>query len=487
MDDPPTLPGIAYNQRNAVNITNPTQEPAGNVFTQGHGNLNDTEYDINISTTVGDILYTYHTSSDPPSGLRLKPEDVSNPDKVGYIEFNNYFDSLISCPDNFYPEGGVIEFRSAINQANQKIDSLITHLQYLVDEGSTDTLRSTVENSTTEQSFEIYQELMSASPYLSDSVVKSSIEKEEVLPNAMIRDIMVANPQSAKNEELLTSLDERADPMPDSMWVDILQGMEIIGAMERLISELDGWMQRKDLYFNELAELFLADTTNQQHSDSLISHYLNDKRLSSRYLLAQYYLANHDYVQANSIIQNIPSQFDLTEMQTDIHQRVISLMIIFPKVFVDSLGYIVPDSSQSILLEQLAQNDYNFPGAWTRDILIAVGLMNYEEPIVSESTFKSSRKSRYHWTNSHLITSDLKVFPNPARDFIIIEYNKSNKEDQTQILIINSQGIKIDSYFLGKNQDQKIISTGGMQSGTYIIQLLVNGCAKESKKVIITR
>nr|NQU92404.1 hypothetical protein [Bacteroidota bacterium] len=64
----------------------------------------------------------------------------------------------------------------------------------MIDGGDTETLNSEVETSTPPEAVEVYTELMAESPNLSETVVETSIEKEEVLPNAMIRDVMVANP-----------------------------------------------------------------------------------------------------------------------------------------------------------------------------------------------------------------------------------------------------------------------------------------------------
>lgn len=483
---PLTQPGIAYYQRNASNITEPTQEPAGNTFTPSHGNLTDNVYDINISETVAGILYTHHTLF--PFGLRLIPDDVSNPDKVVYEAFSlEPYSESTSCPDDFYPEGTRIDLQSAISEAGQKIDSLVSLLQFLVDDGSTDTLRSTVENSTSSQSYDVYQNLLNASPYLSDTVLKTSIEKEDVLLNVMIRDIMIANPQSAKSEELLTTLDERTDPMPDSMWVEILQGMDTVGAMERLVSELAGWMQRSDLYFNALAELFLNDTINPWASDSLVNLLESDGRLSSGYLLTQYYLDHFNVSEANNVLQDIPSEFSMSERQWMTHNEVLSLVNLFPQLFNDTVGFLVPDSAQAPALVQLADADYNLPGAWARNILVASGLLDYQEPIVSETTLKSSRRGRFHWTRSRSFTPNMKVFPNPARDFVIVEYHKNDMLDQAILEVLDMKGRKVRSYFLPKTANQQIISFEGLSVGTYLIQIYVNGLPKESCKVVIIR
>jgi hypothetical protein len=485
---PVSMPGIALHQRNAANAPIPTQEPAGNTFTPTHGSPGDDKYDINISSTVGNVLYSHHTSS-YPSNLRLKPEDVSNPDKVGYIPRPDvgYFNEVASCPDVFYPVGDRTSLRSALAEANHRIDSLTGLLELLVDAGSTDTLKSTVENSTSGQSYELYSNLIDASPYLTDTVLKSSIEKEEVLPNAMIRDVMVANPQSAKSDELLMALDQRVDPMPDSMWVEILQGMDVLGAMERLEGELAGWIQHRDLYFNALAELFRNDTLNEWAADSLISLFSSDDRLSSRYLLAQYYLDDCNFTLANSVLQNIAIQFNLTNRQLATHQNYLALVALLPQLCSDTMGFAMPDSNQRIALEQLSETDYSLPGAWARNILIAAGLQNYQEPVFSGTELKSSRKERFRWTTAHSIDSKLRVYPNPARDYIIVEYKKNESKDQYSIQVLDQKGKKIMSFILSKTEDQKIIPIANLPSGNYLIQLKVNQSPKESCKVVVIR
>ena len=122
--------------------------------------------------------------------------------------------------------------------AQQKIDSTQSLLAMLVDGGSTEALQEEVEYSFPPEAMAIYTELIDSSPYLSDTVVSTAIEKEEVLPGAMIRDVMVANPHTAKNDELMNKLDERWTPLPEYMKEQIMQGKNIVSVLEKTESKL---------------------------------------------------------------------------------------------------------------------------------------------------------------------------------------------------------------------------------------------------------
>jgi ABC-type taurine transport system substrate-binding protein len=65
----------------------------------------------------------------------------------------------------------------------------------------------------------------------------------------------------------------------------------------------------------------------------------------------------------------------------------------------------------------------------------------------------------------------LKVYPNPAKDFITIEYNTSNDKIQGVIEIIDESGRKVYNKNLGRQFDQIILDTRNFKSGSYIIRL----------------
>ncbi len=141
--------------------------------------------------------------------------------------------------------------------------------------------------------------------------MKSAILKENVLPNAMIRDVLVANPQSAKSSEIIDKVDERIDPMPEEMMV--LEGRNIKGALEILEDSLALHMTSKYKSLHKLESYYKNDTLDISGSkDSLICIWSQETDPSILYKLAFLYLYNNDSSNCFSTLDLIPQQTNLS-------------------------------------------------------------------------------------------------------------------------------------------------------------------------------
>jgi len=182
--------------------------PAGNLFSwNGTTDFSDFYNEANI------ITYYYHVDPD----YHLQPQYYSESVEINPVDGALWNDD--SCPPSDQGGGGggsgdTEEMKSLITLSGQKADSVNAIIEVLKDGGSTEALKWEVDMSTPPETYTVYNELMNNSPYISDTVMESAIEKEEVLPNVMIRDVMVANPHNAKDESLLEKIGERSDPMP---------------------------------------------------------------------------------------------------------------------------------------------------------------------------------------------------------------------------------------------------------------------------------
>ena len=81
----------------------------------------------------------------------------------------------------------------------------------------------------------------------------------------------------------------------------------------------------------------------------------------------------------------------------------------------------------------------------------------------------------------------MKVYPNPAGSYCIVEYDIREFEGNANLIISNIPGSYISSYHIKDKQNQRIIATKAYPAGMYLIQLFINSEHKESHKILIVK
>jgi hypothetical protein len=391
----------------------------------------------------------------------------------------------IACPSKLETTSSTEEESSAMEYADVQIEQKNDSLNDLIDGGNTFTMNLDVLTSTSPEAQEIYSELLSESPYISDTVLKSAIYKENVLPNAMIRDVLVANPHSAKNGGIMNTLDNRFNPMPDWMKEQVLEGLNIQSSKEQLESRIGSWDRKRSVHFENIYQHYRKDTVNPETSSvSFVSLLEQDSRLESKYRLAFFNIEHGDLSEVEELLASIPNEFDLTSLEETIHQDYISLFTVLNQLS----GELPLDGSlEATELEILAANDKHYPGACARNLLIVAGLLDYEEPIIfPEEELKSSEIINCNDLFSNSKEPDaLNVFPNPASDYFIVDYDAEGYSGEIMIKAsdMNGKSILIKNYSARRNQE--VVNVADWQGGVYNISLFVNGKMVESNKISI--
>jgi len=471
------LEGIAKNQ-GANTIYRKDQ--AGNTFSPYHVQAQIPESDI--KNTADNIIY-YHQI--PPSGLRVKPEYYTPEPKVVRQQVNNNFIYNQCCPSKLTsPNPTPLNLRVVLSQEGTLINALINQLKDLVDDGNTDEMNDNIVYSIPPDAIDVRQDLLNGSPYLSDSVMKSAIAKESVLPNEMIRDVLVANPQSAKTDDVLNTLNDRFIPMPDSMMAEIMDGKDQLSPKEELEAQIAVHVQYfKDAY-NELVRFYLTDSTASESADSIINFLESVSDLDGKYLLASKYLSIGDTTSMDNALNSILSTFTLDRLRQQQYLDYQTYFSFLKSLRAQNKDILQIDSSQITQLVTLYDQASEPVSSYVRNILIANNLINYFEPIIIPDDLKSSPEENVFKTSHFSEGCYLKVFPNPAKHYIIAEYNtqQTNAGNNELILTItSSDGKIIETRLLSKPQDQQLIETIDYKPGIYLCFL------KSGNKVLVSR
>jgi hypothetical protein len=405
-------------------LQNPQPEHmAGNLFYipgPANGDFDD------MNNEANDFIYYYPENA--PDFPNTQPEDFTDltitDEPVIFLPNWTYEDG---CPSTEEPGGGgsgTEGLRGDMATAEGNITSTEAILAVLVDGGDTEALNTEVETSVPPETMQVYNELMGNSPYLSDTVVSTAIEKEDVLPNAMIRDIMVANPHTAKSNELMDRLDERCNPLPEYMKAQILQGKDIVSIKEELESQLAGYKLQRYKAFNGLVRWFLNDTLNPAAaSDSLLMLFQQDNAISSKYSLAMLYLNRDEFQSGMDVLNVIPNQFGLQGDELTAHQDMAIYYSLLMDLINEGKTILEADSLQVSQLLAMEAAQHGMAAVYARNILLALNEIEYVEPIILPDLLKSSEAfEEYHELLNTEPPKQLEVYPNPSDDYIIFSY-----------------------------------------------------------------
>lgn len=441
-------------------------------------------YDINnpfdqIEYWIDENSGGHNTTPDPIIGVKNSTISLSPYNKTD------------DCPSRSSGTPDISVLHEKKEMAESDADSLQIILTGLIDGGSTGSLTTLVEQSTPTVALETTVELLEKSPFLSDTVISLAISREEILPNAMIRDILVENPQSAKSDALMEALEERLVPMPDSLMAVILEGQETQGLKEEMENDLSELNQRFELSMKQLIQYYHEDSTGNYGTDSVLSLINGINKLYSVYDAISLYYTKESFSDGNNLLSSIPSTYTLSTDQENEYEMYETLFPIVHQLISDSSGLESVDSNQVETLLTLTGNTHELPGVYARNILIKRGIVQYEEPILTNILTKESRNWKIKKPEIKPVTDGwVSVFPNPSNGYFIAEYQlpKGSANDVSAALTVTDlNGRNWYSRKVQKSYDQVVIPVSGMAAGTYVVHLTRNGISLGNTKLVIQK
>jgi len=265
---------------------------------------------------------------------------------------------------------------------------------------------------------------------------------------------------------------------------DIMQGRTYLGAKEILESKLGYWQQIRAKAKNRLITEFLSDTTILNPYDSLIALYDSETDLPSKYRLAFCYFYDEQVEEAQNVLAEIPASYSLTDYQTAIHQDYEDYFDVLKMMHDSSWNANQLDSLSVSTLHSTMDDEYPLISGYARGLLMKGHFINYTEKVCFPSGVKSYPV--YHFIpqkanadkNEHL-----KVFPNPAWDYMIICFNTVEFDHPGKLIISDINGRTVKMIQLNKCQNQLTVNLKDLSDGMYIINLYVRNKLVESKKL----
>ncbi len=212
---------------------------------------------------------------------------------------------------------------------------------------------------------------------------------------------------------------------------------------------------------------------------------MNEYSISAKYELAFEYFIKGDDNSATSTLGDIPLTYDLSATESNQHQQYVNYLNLLIQLRNQNRSILDCDQTQILVLDTILNNSYGRLQMTARNILINTGVYNYIEPyILPEEGLKEKRIRRIP-VRKYYTEDRFKLYPNPAGNYLIIEYILQSEIPQGVVNLLDNRGTVVKSFSLTKCHDYIVVETSDLPSGIYYCNFVVDAESVQTEKLII--
>lgn len=397
-----------------------------------------------------------------------------------------------TCPPNYGGGGGTQEDVVLTNGEKQAAElAFVNNLtdfnnvkslfDNLTDGGNTQALKAEVETAWPSDMWELRAELLGKSPHLSKEVLVAAADKTDVLPESILFEILSANPDELRKEELMSHLENKDQPLPAYM-ISILR-------------QLAGGITYKTILLQDMASYQAGKT---QAAYKLIRSCLNDSATDYSYLrtwlnnlgnlnadmqIVSAYLAEDNYAAAQAMLNLIPATRALEGDALAEYNDYNSMMQMQMAWKQQNRTIYELDSLEVGILADFAEN------ASGKAALIAKGLLEFAYdhhycnclPVDDAGALKSAVAMPTNDLDNGLV---IKASPNPASTWVAFDFTLPVHANEAVLQISDAHGRSITAFVIKVKQGQQLWDIRDVKKGVYLYTLKAGAISKHGKLII---
>ena len=458
------------------NLPNNPVAPAGNTFISNEINLQSNFLVDETGTTADYYNYYYHAQTPKCSlGDYYQYDDYH----VKATGVQSQYIKEQSCPSLLNTTPPITEATGVIRSINITINNEQNQFNQLVDGGNTSMLLQKIQTIKPANYASVCNQLIIASPYLSDTVLLTFMQNDfRGQPNKR-RDILIANsplPQKAKDELVNIWL-----PKPFMAQVEALQNGT--NAREQKEQQIITLQSNKQDLLNSVVSSSLQNDSVPQVLDSLVTLLQEQTEHEAKFTLVPLLNRMKRYSDAENELSELQNQ--VAGYPVD-YQNEINDYIQLQELLIELADTTINDSifvrNNEAFLTQLAESGKTgFANA--QSLLEYYGIAEFQEIVhlpnstVSNKSMKLPNQANH--TNQSLesavLSSDnIFIYPNPVKNNLTIE-TTDDLIGET-IYLYNNLGQLVFDVKISENNTK--ISTDKLNIGNYYIRFSGNSFSK---------
>ena len=375
-------------------------------------------------------------------------------------------------------------------EAYNTYHSLKTVYEQHVDGGSTQNELSDIASATPSDMWALRAQLLGHSPFLSDTVLRASIDRSNVLTEPVLFEILLSNPDELKKTSLMTYLESKEPPLPNYM-LDILNQVAN-GTTAKTVMQARMAACKGD--FSRAAGDIIRSLVNDSVLD--INEYrgwlANLEDINADRDIIATYVDEGDFTSALSLADMLPSLYGLTGTDLAEHQMYKDLLMLYRDWHINERNAMQMDSTEKAMVEHIADYGTGFPQIMAQALLAESNWESYAEnpfACVTLTLPEGGQGRGYTFTQEDLSKAmglNISVKPNPATTWATVDYTLPVKMSKATITVTNALGITVISTVLNGTQGQKVLDLRDLAEGIYVYTISC-GEYMQTGKLVITK
>lgn len=388
-----------------------------------------------------------------------------------------------NCPTRITCPGSVVELLSPQIEAERLayLDLLYVY-ESLIDGGDFEELKETIMTAWPSEAWELRNELMAKSPYLSVEILKEAALKS-ILPDAMLLEICSANPQATKQDGFVKWIEfEAPNPLPHYMVETIIASWDEHSFRTSLEASMAQHKSDMD-QMNDQLIIALRNDTLSVALDSVLVRWQANTSLGARYGEAQTLIELGRYNDAATLVNGLEVDYKLKERDAEQREDMLALINSFSEAESSGQDLMHLDESKLQVLRTTAEGPVNQASIWARNILC----FGYQECYAPVTGGAMSIKSLTYVVdeNASIAPHLLKVYPSPAESWVTFEHAIGGVLDNAYMLVRDITGREIANLPIAISPGQLVWDTRRQMPGTYFIELYNGGALVDIQRLIL--
>ncbi|MCO5258936.1 MAG: T9SS type A sorting domain-containing protein [Crocinitomicaceae bacterium] len=390
----------------------------------------------------------------------------------------NYTSSTNSCPSSFGPIKGVIYLKTQMDSLATIQNDLLYNYYSLIDGGNTSNFIQTINTEWSEDVWNLRNKLMEKTPYVSQEALLTAFEKQ-ILPNAMVLELCIANPDATKGERFIEKL-STVSPLPEYMLNYIRQNWDAKTIRTTLESEIANLAT--DISVLEYDYVHQQVTASEKSDSTVLDVFESSKESIQKAIdLIDFSIEQGNWNNAQSILNDALTSTNFKEEWhlLDHYSAYINFRKNLNNRQLNQL-----DSTEIVYLENLAVSDNKRVAGYCKNILCFFYDICYEwseNNMMKKSTTNETLPDK---TLNELFYNII-IYPNPSTTYTSIQWEIYDKLIDAHYRVVDLNGREHLNGVLSSNKGEQVLDTRKLGQGVYIIGIYNNNQLKISRKLIV--